>query len=410
METVYLVGGAVRDQLLGLPVQEKDYVVVGTTPDALRAKGYKPVGKDFPVFLHPHTKEEYALARTERKTGKGYTGFVFHADPSVTLEEDLKRRDLTINAMAMDEQGHIIDPFHGKQDLENKLLRHVSDAFVEDPVRILRIARFAARYASLGFTIAEETKALMKKMVRAGEINALVPERVWQEWQLSFSTSAPQVFLQVLRECGALNILFPEIDALFGVPAPPQYHAEIDTGIHTFMVVAYAASLHASPIVCFAALLHDLGKGNTLASAWPAHHDHEKRSLPLIKTLCQRYKVPKDYQALALLVAEYHTHIHRAQTLKAATLLTLFEKTDAFRRPERFELLLLACEADFFGRNNVEEKTYPQKTYLLTLFNKIKSIPINTHSIKNRNGDQIKEKIREQRLQEIKKFIALTAI
>ncbi len=365
---IYLVGGAVRDQLLNYPVKEQDYVVVGTTPADMLAQGFRLVGKDFPVFLHPETQAEYALARTERKIGPGYTGFSCHAAPDVTLEDDLKRRDLTINAMAQSSDGKITDPYNGLTDLKNKLLRHVSSAFVEDPVRILRVARFAARYAHLGFTVATETMELMRAMVRAGEVNALVPERVWQEFNRALGEQTPQAFINVLRTCGALAILFPEIDQLFGVPNPPKWHPEIDTGVHTLMVLAQAVQLNTDPCLRFAALAHDLGKGTTPAAFWPSHPDHEERGVILIRELCRRYLAPRDYQELAILTSRYHTHCHRVFELKHSTLLTTLEKLDAFRRPARFQLFLLACEADARGRTGFEMQAYPQKEHMQLAF------------------------------------------
>lgn len=395
----YLVGGAVRDNLLGLPVTDKDYVVVGATPDQLHQLGYKPVGKDFPVFLHPETKFEYALARTERKTGHGYSGFTFYADPSVSLEEDLLRRDLTINAIAMADNGELIDPYHGQHDLSQKILRHVSPAFCEDPVRVLRIARFMARFAPLGFTIAEETKILLRRMVRQGEIHHLVPERVWQEWQKALTEPAPQAFIQTLRECGALKLLFPEIDALFGVPSRPDYHPEIDTGTHVLMVTTVAARLSENPLVRFAALLHDLGKGVTPPREWPSHPGHEAAGIPLIKQVCERYKVPRDYQDLALMVAEYHLHVHRTFELKPATLLKLFENLDVFRRPARFELFLLACEADFYGRSGWEDKPFPQKAYLIDACERVRACTVKElGDISEFSGEEIKKKLHQKRL------------
>lgn len=361
---VYKVGGAVRDRLLGLAVKDIDWVVVGATPDEMKAQGFQAVGKDFPVFLHPQTHQEYALARTERKTGPGYTGFSFHADPSVTLEEDLIRRDLTINALAEDEQGQIIDPYHGRADLEQRLLRHVSPAFVEDPVRILRVARFATRFADLGFTIAAETLQLMRQMVSNGEVDALTPERVWQETQRAMSESSPRRFIEVLRECGALAPIFPEIDALFGVPQPEQYHPEIDTGLHTLMVLEQAGKLSASPRVRFAALLHDLGKGITPPTEWPRHIEHEARGVPLVRALCQRLRTPREYRELAEMVCRYHLHYHRAAELKASTLVELLDKLDAYRRVDRFEEFVLACEADSRGRPGYEEQTFTQPDIL----------------------------------------------
>ena len=335
-------------------------MVVGAKPDEMRQQGYRQVGKDFPVFLHPQTHEEYALARTERKTGPGYTGFDFHAAPDVTLEQDLVRRDLTINAIAMAKDGKIIDPFNGQQDLEKKTLRHVSPAFCEDPVRILRIARFYARFAPLGFSIADETLSLMRKMVDNGEVDALVPERVWQESQRALAEQQPRAFFEALRDCGALVRIFPEIDALFGVPQTEIHHPEIDTGIHSLMVLDQACLLSLEPRVRFAALLHDLGKATTPKEEWPRHIGHEARSLPLVRQLCQRLRVPNDYRDLALLAAQYHTHCHRAAELRPKTLLETLQALDAFRRPERFEEFLLTCIADSRGRLGFEDKNYPQ--------------------------------------------------
>ncbi len=313
MET-YLVGGAIRDELLGRPVTERDWVVVGATPDAMTERGYKPVGRDFPVFLHPETREEYALARTERKTGPGYRGFVVHAAPDVTLEDDLRRRDLTINAIARTPDGEIIDPWGGRDDLERRVLRHVSPAFAEDPVRILRVARFAARFADHGFTVAPETLALMREMVAAGEADALVAERVWQETRGALVEDRPEVFIETLRECGALARVYPELDRLFGVPQPPKWHPEIDTGVHLLMCMAQAARLSAEPRVRFAVMLHDLGKGTTPKSIWPSHRGHEERGVGLINALCQRIRAPKDYRELAVLVSRHHGRCHRAHT------------------------------------------------------------------------------------------------
>lgn len=357
---IYQVGGAVRDKLLGLPVKDHDWVVVGATAQQMLDQGYKSVGKDFPVFLHPKSKEEYALARTERKTAPGYSGFAFHADADVSLEDDLIRRDLTINAMALDEDGQLIDPYHGQADIKNKRLRHVSPAFSEDPVRILRIARFYARFHTLGFAIADETLALMRDMVNSGEVDALVPERVWQETIRALQEETPQAFFHALRDCGALARIFPEVDNLFGVPQRADYHPEIDTGIHTLMVLEQATKLSQEPAVRFAALLHDLGKAATPLDVLPRHIGHEARSLPLIKQLCQRLRVPNDFRDLALITAEYHSHCHRADALKASTLLKTLQAVDAFRRPQRFEQFLLACEADSRGRTGFENKDYPQ--------------------------------------------------
>lgn len=356
MET-YLVGGAVRDRLLGLAVRDRDYVVVGATPEAMTARGFKMVGADFPVFLHPETKEEYALARTERKSGVGYKGFTVYAGPEVTLEDDLRRRDLTINAMAEDESGQVIDPFGGAADLKRGVLRHVAPAFVEDPLRVLRVARFAARF---GFSVAPETLALMRAIVAAGEIEALVPERVWSEIERALGETRPRRFIEVLRECGALARALPEVDALFGVPQPPEYHPEIDTGVHILLVLHQAARLSPDARVRFAALVHDLGKGTTPPAEWPKHHGHEERSAALVQALSQRLRVPNEYRDLAMLVARYHTHCHRAAELRDATLVETLEALDAFRRPERIELFVLACEADFRGRPGYADRDYPQ--------------------------------------------------
>ncbi|MBN3205855.1 multifunctional CCA addition/repair protein [Pectobacterium brasiliense] len=365
---IYLVGGAVRDSLLGLPVTEKDWVVVGATPENLLAQGYQQVGKDFPVFLHPVSRDEYALARTERKSGKGYTGFVCHAAPDVTLEQDLLRRDLTINAIARTERGDLIDPYHGRRDLENRVLRHVSDAFSEDPLRVLRVARFAARFAHLGFQIAEETMALMQKMAHEGELAYLTPERVWKETEKALGTSSPDVYFQVLRDCGALAVLFPEIDNLYGVPAPAKWHPEIDTGIHTMMTVAMAARLSPEIDVRFATLCHDLGKGLTPPELWPRHHGHGPAGVKLVEALCQRLRVPNPIRDLAKLVAEYHDLVHTVQVLQPKTLLKLFDAIDVWRKPQRLEQLALTSEADARGRAGFEENPYPQGDYLREAF------------------------------------------
>lgn len=361
---VYLVGGAVRDGLLGLPVSERDWVVVGATPAAMTDAGYRPVGRDFPVFLHPVTKEEHALARTERKIGRGYRGFEVHCAPDVELADDLRRRDLTINAMARDAAGALIDPYGGQADLEARVLRHVSEAFLEDPVRVLRVARFAARFAPLGFTVAPETNALMRQMVEAGEVDALVPERVWQETVKALSEPAPDAFLQVLRDCGALARVFPEIDRLFGVPQPERWHPEVDTGVHMLLVMRAAARLTPSPRIRFAALMHDLGKGETPANLWPRHVGHEERSATLLRKLSDRLRVPTDFRHLAELTARWHGIAHRALELRASTILELFEHCDAFRRPERFREFVVACEADFRGRTGWENKPYPEAELL----------------------------------------------
>ncbi|MFC1748846.1 multifunctional CCA addition/repair protein [Pseudomonadota bacterium] len=399
---VYQVGGAVRDTLLDLPVKDHDWVVVGTTPQSMLDQGYRQVGKDFPVFLHPDSNEEYALARTERKTGPGYTGFAFHASAGVTLEDDLKRRDLTINAMAMDDAGNIVDPFNGLKDLESKVLRHVSTAFEEDPVRILRLARFYARFSPLGFTIAEETMILMRRMVESGEVDALVPERVWQETQRALGEQQPTAFFEALRECGALTKLFPEIEALFGVPQRADYHPEIDTGIHTMMVLEQASHLSTEPRVRFAALLHDLGKAETPADVLPRHIGHESRSLPLVKQVCKRLKTPNDYRDLSLLVAKYHTHCHKATELRPATLLETLHGLDAFRRGERFEEFLLACEADSRGRTGFEECEYRQPETFRQALLAAQSVDAAALAKSGLAGQQLVERLKQARIAAIK--------
>ncbi len=359
---VFQVGGAVRDEMLGVPVQDRDYVVVGASPEKMTALGFKPVGKDFPVFLHPQTREEYALARTERKSGRGYKGFTFHAGPDVTLEEDLRRRDLTINAMARDGSGTLVDPYRGQADLQAGTLRHVSAAFAEDPVRVLRVARFAARFDS--FSVAPETMALMRQMVTDGEVDYLVAERVWQELSRGLMEKRPSRMFQVLRECGALEKILPEVDRLFGVPQRAEFHPEIDTGIHVMLVVDWAALQGFNLPVRFAALTHDLGKGTTPQAEWPMHHGHESRSVGLVRALCERIRVPADCRELAVAVAREHGKVHRALELRPATILKMFEATDAFRRPERFAQFLQACEADFRGRPGYEDRPFPSTSYL----------------------------------------------
>jgi tRNA nucleotidyltransferase (CCA-adding enzyme) len=357
---VYLVGGAVRDEQLGIPYKERDWCVVGATPDELLAQGYQQVGKDFPVFIHPNSGEEYALARTERKTGPGYHGFAFDCSPDVSIEDDLLRRDITINAIAKDAKGKLIDPYNGIRDIEQRVLRHVSDAFAEDPVRILRVAKFAARFKRFGFSIAPETFVLMRRMVSDGEVDALVPDRVWKETEAALIGPDVRVFFEVLRECGALRVLLPEIDVLFGIPQPPQWHPEIDTGIHVLMVLDQAETLSSDLDVRFAALTHDLGKGTTPKDKLPSHPGHEGRGCELIRNIANRLPVPKTSRDLALLVAEFHTHCHRALELRPKTILKVLEKTDAFRRPARFEQFLVACEADGRGRAGLENRPYPQ--------------------------------------------------
>ena len=400
---VYLVGGAVRDKLLGLPGQDRDYVVVGATPEQMVARGFKPVGADFPVFLHPQTKEEYALARTERKSGRGYKGFTVYAAPDVTLEDDLRRRDLTINAMAEDEAGNLVDPFGGAADLRACVLRHVSPAFAEDPVRILRVARFAARFAARGFRVAEETIALMRAIVDAGEVDHLVAERVWAELERALAEATPATFIEVLRACGALAKLLPEIEALFGVPQPPEHHPEIDSGIHTLLVVNAAASLSPQPIVRFAALVHDLGKGATPRDEWPKHHGHEESGVALVRALCDRLRIPNEYRDLAVLTARYHLHCHRALELRPATVLETLEALDVFRRPERLEQFLLACEADFRGRPGYEQRAYPQADRFRRAVEAAKTVDTAgiAAAAAGGAGADIGEKIRRARIQAI---------
>ena len=359
----YEVGGAVRDRMLGIEVHDRDWVVVGATPEQMLRAGFRQVGADFPVFLHPQTNEEYALARTERKSAPGYRGFVVHADPSVTLAQDLSRRDLTINAMAMRDDGTLIDPFGGAADLRAGVLRHVSDAFVEDPVRILRVARFAARYA--GFRVAPETLALMRSMVDAGEVGALVAERVWQELARGLMEDRPSRMFELLRDCGALRVLLPEVDRLWGVPQRPEHHPEVDTGVHLMMVLDTAARLRTPLAVRFACLCHDLGKGNTPADLLPRHVGHEERSVRLLRSLCTRLKVPVECRELAEVTAREHGHVHASLTLQAAAQLRLLERCDALRRPARFADMLLACECDARGRLGFEDRDYPQRARLL---------------------------------------------
>nr|WP_282450305.1 multifunctional CCA addition/repair protein [Microbulbifer sp. CAU 1566] len=356
-----MVGGAVRDRLLHRPVHERDWVVVGATEAEMLAQGFRPVGKDFPVFLHPQTSEEYALARTERKSGHGYGGFTVYASPDVTLEQDLERRDLTVNAMAETEDGEVIDPYQGRADLDARLLRHVSPAFSEDPLRILRVARFAARYAPLGFSVAPETMTLMRGMVDAGEVEHLVPERVWKEISRALTEPRPDIFIQVLRDCGALKVLLPEVDCLFGVPQPPLHHPEVDTGDHILRALRQAP---ADLPVRFAVLVHDLGKGITPEHVLPSHRGHEAAGLPLVKEVCQRLRVPNPITTLSLGVCEYHLHCHKAFELRPQTILKMLRALDALRRPERFEQFLESCEADARGRLGLEDREYPQVDYL----------------------------------------------
>ena len=401
---IYQVGGSVRDELLGLPVVDRDWVVVGATPDEMGALGYRPVGKDFPVFLHPDTREEYALARTERKTAPGYKGFVVHAAPDVTLEDDLRRRDLTINAMARDGAGTLIDPFNGAADLAARRLRHVSPAFSEDPVRILRVARFAARFAPLGFEVVDDTLSLMRAMVEAGEVDALVPERVWAELVRALAEQRPAQFFEALRACGALRRLLPELDQLFGVPQPRQHHPEIDAGIHVMQVLTRAAELSPDTRVRFASLLHDLGKGTTPAADWPRHVAHEARGLTLIDALCRRLRVPNDHRELALLVAKYHGVCHRIAELRPATVLDTLQALDALRRPERFELFLLACEADATGRPGFAARGYPQAAVWRALRGAAAATDAGALAAAGLDGEALIAAIRRERINAIRKM------
>lgn len=410
----YLVGGAVRDKLLGFNKSDRDWVVVGASVAQMLDAGFNQVGKDFPVFLHPKTKEEHALARTERKTRPGYTGFAFNADPSVTLEEDLQRRDLTINAIAQDSDGNLIDPYGGVKDIEDRVLRHVSAAFIEDPLRVLRVARFAARFAPLGFRIADETMALMRQLSSSGELQHLVAERVWQEIEKALHTAAPAEFFRSLRECGALQIILPEVDNLFGVPQPPQHHPEVDTGIHVMMCVEQATKLSDDPVVRFATLMHDLGKAVTAKDKWPHHIGHEQLGVPQIDAVCARLRVPKKYQQVARLVSQYHTHCHRAQELRADTMLRLFESLDAFRRPAQVAQFLLACEADSRGRTGFEDREYPQADLLRGALMAAQAVNI-AEALKDLNpagdkpNDAIKAAIARARTQAIAKAIGKAA-
>ena len=395
---VYLVGGAVRDALLGQAVKERDWVVVGGTREELLRLKYREVGRDFPVFLHPETHQEYALARLERKVSPGYRGFTVEFGPEVTLEEDLARRDLTINAIAEAADGTLVDPYGGRRDLEARVLRHVSPAFVEDPVRVLRVARFAARFQPMGFRVAPETLDLMRAMVDRGEVDALVAERVWQETEKALREPKASEFFRVLRECGALQRIYPEIDALFGVPQPPEWHPEIDTGVHTLMVLDQAALLSPDLKVRFAALVHDLGKGTTPREQWPGHRGHEERSVSLIEALAERLRLPGDYRELSVIVARYHGNVHRAAELKPGTILEFLERADAFRRPERFAQVLLACEADSRGRAGLEQLPYPQRPYLQAARDAAAAVKPSSEDIATNSGEKIAELLRRRRL------------
>lgn len=397
---IYRVGGAVRDRMLGLPVKDTDWVVVGATVQQMLDEGYQQVGRDFPVFLHPKTKQEHALARTERKSGRGYTGFIVNASPEVTLEEDLMRRDLTINAMAENEQGELVDPYHGQRDIAERVLRHVSDAFAEDPLRVLRVARFAARFSHLGFKVADETMVLMRKLVDDGEMQHLVPERVWQEMQLALATPHPEVFFEVLRECGALPVLLPELAALFGVPQPEFFHPEIDTGVHVMMVLQQAALLSKDVVVRFAAMVHDLGKGTTPREIWPSHTGHEERGTALIEQVCERLRVPNDCRELGILVSRHHTRCHKAMKHQSNDLVLTLEHCDALRRPERFEQFLLACEADARGRTGLEQKPYPQADRLRRCLQAVRMVNVAPLAAQFQK-EELGQKIREARVQAV---------
>ncbi|WP_455549940.1 multifunctional CCA addition/repair protein [Colwellia psychrerythraea] len=423
----YLVGGAVRDKLLNRPIKDEDYLVVGASVEQMLKLGYQQVGKDFPVFLHPKTKAEYALARTERKQGQGYTGFSCYFAPDVTLEQDLLRRDLTVNAMAMDQNGEIIDPYNGQRDLNDRILRHVSDAFIEDPLRVLRVARFAARYYKYGFTIADETLNLMQEISASGELKCLTPERVWQEMQLSLAdggansdihTGNPEVFFEVLQQCNALEELWPELAVLWGIPNPALWHPEICSGIHTMMVLQQAVLLtQAIPVeqsdhrtaVRFAALCHDLGKGITPDKLWPSHKGHEKSGLPLVERICRQLKIPSHYKQLALKVCEFHLHSHKAFELKASTLLKMFNQLDIWRKPEEFDLFLMACKADFLGRLGFENRVYPQEQYLQSAVKAARAVTAQPFVEKGLQGLAIKEAMATERLNVIAKIKADSA-
>ncbi len=396
---VYQVGGAVRDELLGIKVKDRDWVVVGSTPEEMTALGYKAVGKDFPVFIHPDSGEEYALARTERKTKPGYKGFVFNTSDKITLEQDLQRRDLTINAIAKDENGNLIDPYGGRKDLEEGIIRHVSPAFAEDPLRILRVARFAAQF---NFPIAGETQSLLGEISAANELETLTPERVWVETEKALRTAQPRRYFEVLRECNALIRLFPEIDRLFGIPQPAKYHPEIDSGIHTLMVLEQATRLTSDTEVRFAALVHDLGKAATPEEKWPSHHGHEERGVDLIRGLCGRLRIPNKYKELAIIVARHHLDCHRISEMRPGVILGKLEALDAFRRPERFTQFLLACKADAQGRKGLEQKSYPQAKLFTKYYEACLSIDVKLLNTQDLSGTQIAEEIRKRRIEAIR--------
>jgi tRNA nucleotidyltransferase (CCA-adding enzyme) len=393
---VYLVGGAVRDQLLNLNVKERDWVVVGSSPDELLQKKFRQVGRDFPVFLHPRTNEEYALARTERKSAPGYYGFTCDFNKAVTLEDDLARRDLTINAMAMDQDGCLIDPYYGQKDIENKVLRHVSPAFVEDPVRVLRVARFAARFHYLGFKLADETRSLMYAMVKRGELAHLVAERVWQEWQQSLQEINPEQFIITLRSCDALKVILPEIEVLFGIPNPYHYHHEVDSGVHTLFVLKAAVALTHDPLIRFAAAVHDLGKALSPMHNWPSHHGHEERGVALIESLCSRLRIPNNYRDLAVLVSRFHLNIHRLFELQAKTIVKILEQSDAFRRPQLFFDMLLVCQSDAEGCGKTIE--YRQRQLWSYLLTECAKVDTQTIIAEGYEGEAIKQALHQRRV------------
>ncbi|MCZ6578749.1 MAG: multifunctional CCA addition/repair protein [Gammaproteobacteria bacterium] len=401
---IYRVGGCVRDRLLGLPIVDIDWVVTGATADSMLALGYKSIGKDFPVFLHPETKQAYALARSERKTGPGYCGFEFNTDPNISIEQDLLRRDLTINAIAENEQGELIDPYGGQQDLEARILRHVSSAFNEDPVRVLRVARFAARYHHLGFSLAPETADLIRQIGASGELGSLVAERVWSEMSRALNEPNPEVFFQTLRDCDVLGVLFPDIDALFGVPQTAKYHPEVDTGVHVMMALQKSAELKFDNETRFAVLMHDLGKATTAKHLLPSHQGHEQQGIKLVKAFCARWRVPKAHTELALITTEYHLYVHRALELKPATLLKLFTSTDVFRKPQRFIRMTQACLADLRGRLNFENAAYPQADFLVDLGSKLRQADLSSIKQGGLQGSELGEAIREFRLAMIKQY------
>ncbi|MGK3111773.1 multifunctional CCA addition/repair protein [Candidatus Pantoea formicae] len=394
----FLVGGAVRDALLRLPVKDRDWVVVGATPDNMLEQGYQQVGRDFPVFLHPRSREEYALARTERKNGKGYTGFVTQFAPDVTLEQDLQRRDLTINAIAQADDGSLIDHYHGQQDLASRTLRHVSSAFNEDPLRVLRVARFAARFAHLNFRVADETQALMREMAESGELADLTPERVWKETEKALLTRNPQVYFQVLRDCGALQVLFPELDNLYGIPAPIKWHPEIDTGVHALMTLTMSAVLSDELDVRFATLFHDVGKALTPPEKWPSHHGHGLAGVPIVEALCQRLRVPNQVRDLALIVTEFHDIVHTIERQSAESLIALFDRIDAWRKPDRVEKMALTSEADARGRAGLESLAYPQGDYLRRAFTLAQAVPTKDVVAAGFKGPAVREELTRRRV------------